>query len=35
MYMNVIEDLKARKDKPGMKPLVLAGVRQVGKRLHS
>lgn len=31
MYRNIIEDLKAWKDNPYRKPLVLAGARQTGK----
>ena len=31
MYRNIIEKLKAWKDSPHRKPLVLMGARQVGK----
>ena len=31
MYREILEDLKAWKDKPGRKPLLLTGVRQCGK----
>lgn len=34
MYRNIIEKLKAWKNSELRKPLILAGARQVGKKLH-